>query len=496
MATQVPNMTSRWIAAVERVESAAVRAADHLVGPAPGPTSGAAGPDTLLPPGPPPRRGRLLGSLAYYLQFAVDPIGFVKGRFDTYGDIYCARSFEGNLYAVMHPDHLYEVLVTRAAQFEKTHSALQRLSQVLGDGLLTSDGDTWKRHRRMIQPAFSKARMAGYAEGMVDETRRAIASFRPGEQRDIDRDMMALTLRVVCRALFSHSARPDDVNRVSSAMLAFQKHLIAASVLPSWLPGSGRTRVDRAIADLDALVYGLIASRRATPERGTAGPPDLLQSLLTTRDEEGDRHGLEEKEIRDELVTLLLAGHETTANTLTWTLYLLSQHRSVEARLHAELDDRLAGRAPTLEDLEHLPVTAQVIKESMRLYPPVYMVARRAREDTEVGGYPVPRGSEVVLWIYRTHHDARWYPEPELFRPERWTPAQEAQLPHMAYLPFGGGARLCIGKHFATLEARLILATLAQRYAFRCQPGEKVEPVPRITLGPRHGLRMTLHSRP
>jgi cytochrome P450 len=477
----------RLVTAVEHVEQAVVGLADRAFG-APPPPAGAA----RVPPGPAPRRGRVLGSLGYYLRFYVDPLGFVAERFERYGDIYYAPSADGGLYALRHPDHLYEVLVTRAAQFDKTHSAFRKLSEVLGGGLLNSDGERWKRHRRMIQPAFGHARVAGYAAAMVDEAERASARFRDGEEHDVDRAMMELTLAVVCRALFSRDASGDAAT-VGSAMGAFQARLTAPDLVPAWLPSPRRRRVGDAIADLDRIVYDMIAARRtqATPPE----PPDLLHMLVTAIDEEGDGGRLTETEVRDELVTLLLAGHETTSNALTWMLYLLSQHSEAEARLHAELDRVLGGRAPALADLDLLPYTEQVVKEAMRLYPPVFVMARQAREDTEIGGYPVPRGSEVVLWIYRTHHDPRWYPDPEAFRPERFAPGEEANLPRLAYAPFGAGPRTCIGKSFAMIEARLLLAVLAQRFRFTLAPGQRVAPAPRITLGPRYGMRMRVHRR-
>jgi cytochrome P450 len=292
--------------------------------------------------------------------------------------------------------------------------------------------------------------------------------------------------------LFSHDAGRDAAT-VSRAMTAFQARLTAPDLVPRWLPSPRRRRIEQAIEDLDGIVYGLIAARREQGE--PPDPPDLLHMLVTAIDEEGDGARLTEREVRDELVTLFLAGHETTSNALTWTWYLLSQHPAVEAKLHEELDAVLRGRPPALDDLDRLPYTEQVVKESMRLYPPVFMVARMAREDTEIGGYPVPRGSEVVLWIHQTHHDPRWYPEPEAFEPERFAAAEEAKLPKLAYAPFGAGPRACIGKSFAMIEARLILATIAQRFRFTLAPGQRVEPAARITLGQKHGMRMVVHRR-
>jgi cytochrome P450 len=289
-------------------------------------------------------------------------------------------------------------------------------------------------------------------------------------------------------------------------MAAFQERLAGPDLVPSWVPWPRRRRLEEAIADLDRIVYGLVAARRAEkkvpdPRAHDGGAPhtpgsaDLLHLLVTASDEEGDGGGLTEEEVRDEIVTLFLAGHETTSNALTWTWYLLSRHPAVEARLHDELDAVLEGRPPSLENLDRLPYTEQVIKEAMRLYPPVYVMARMAREDTEIGGYPVPRGSEVVLWIYRTHHDPRWYPDPDRFDPDRFAPAAETKLPRLAYAPFGAGPRTCIGKSFAMIEARLILTVMAQRFRFTLAPGQRVEPAARITLGSKYGMKMRVRRR-
>ena len=443
-----------------------------------------------LPPGPPPRDG-VLAHARYFAGFLLDPIGFVGQRFERYGDVYYAPSGGTGLYVIRHPDHLREVLVTRASSFHKTHSAFARLSLVLGDGLLTTDGETWKRQRRMVQPAFSSARLAGYAGVMVEEAARASAGWRGGEVRDVGREMMELTLRVVSRTLFGHDVSAQHIADVGRAMRLFQASLVRPDVLPAWMPSARRRRLRGALDALDAMTYGIIAERRSRPAR----EPDLLQMLVDAVDEEGDGGRLSEKELRDQLVTLFLAGHETTSHALTWTLYLLSQNPGAERALHDELDRVLGSRDPTYEDLARLPYTEQVIHESMRLYPPVYSVARRAHEDTTIGSYAVRAGSEVILWIYMTHRDARFFPEPDAFRPERFTAEEEARRPKLAYLPFGAGPRACIGKVFAMIEARLVLASIARRWRLELVAGRRVVPQPRITLVPKHRMRMRLVAR-
>ncbi len=443
-----------------------------------------------LPPGP-AFHGRL-SYLAQQAGFLFDSFGVVAGRFARYGDLYHVKSDGPGLFVARHPDHLRDVLVTQASKFTKTHSAFRQLATVLGDGLLTSDGEAWRRQRRLVQPAFSRQRLEGYAAAIADEARRAVEGWRDGETRDLSRDMMELTLRVVSRTLFGHDVS-RDVGDVAEAMRAFQDVLSRPDLLPAWAPSPWRARSARASATLDRIIYGMIDRRR-----GGEAPPgaeDLLQMLVTAVDQEGDGGGLSRRELRDQLVTLFLAGHETTSHALTWTLYLLSQNPAAERALQAELDAALGGRAPGAADLDGLPWTEQVLKESMRLYPPVYMVARQAAEDAVVGGYRVPRGSEVVLWIYHTHRDPRWFPDHAAFRPERFAADEEAKLPRLAWLPFGAGPRACIGRSFAMMEAKLILAAVARRWRLELAPGHPVEVLPRVTLVPRHGMKMVVRAR-
>jgi cytochrome P450 len=446
----------------------------------------------LTPPGPPERKG-VLDSLIYYYRFFTDSIGTVKGRFDEYGDIYYAPSSGVGLYVLRHPDHLHEVLVDRAADYGKTHTAFEQINKFVGLGLLTTDGEVWRRQRRMVNPAFTKKRIAGYAEAMADEARREVEAWRSGEVRDISRAMMELTLRVVCRTLFNHDVR-SQTDEVAKAMHGFRNFMGRPQLLPRWIPTPGARAADDALVALNRIILGIIADRRSgkTP---APEPPDLLQMLLAAVDEEGDGGTLDDREIRDQLVTLFVAGHETTSHALTWTLYLLSQNRACEAKLHAEVDRVLGGRAPSYADLDALDYTRWCFEEAMRIYPPVYTLARRAERDTTIDRYWVPKGSEVVTWIYMTHHDPRWYPSPSEFRPERFAPDEVAKRPKLSYLPFGAGGRACIGKVFAQIEGQLILATLAQRYRFELVPGFQVVAQPRITLAPKHGMHMVLRSR-
>lgn len=447
----------------------------------------------FFPPGPPPRVKGLIPSLRYYLNFFTDPIGFIGKRFDEYGDLYCVHNPDGTLYVLRHPDHIREVLLTRADDFSKQHTAFDALNQVLGDSLLTSDGENWKRQRRLVQPAFTRKRLSGYGNIMVSETERIKDRWKANSKVDMGREMVDLTLSIVCRTLFSY--QPDDeTDQVAKAMQIFNNSLASPNILPEWIPTINRTRVTNAIELLNKIVFDIINQRRESTHKKPE-PEDLLQRLLTAVDPENEDSQLSDKEIRDQLMTLFLAGHETTSHALTWTWYLLAQNPQAEEKLHQELDQVLAGRAPSYEDLSSLPYTEQVIKEAMRLYPPAYVLARRARCDTEIGGYPIEAGSELVIWLYMTHHDSRWFPEPETFKPERFEPEATAKLPKQAYMPFGGGPRTCIGGEFAMVEARLILATLAQSFQPTLLSRQQVATKPRITLAPKSKIKMQLKPR-
>lgn len=438
--------------------------------------------ENARPPGP--ERG-LLPRIKTLVGFLGDPLAFIGSRFQQYGDIYHVPDSGPGLYVMRHPEHVHAVLVTHAAKMRKEHTAFQLLSRVVGEGLLTTDGDVWRRQRRMLQPAFSRERLTTYAAMMTDEAERVRSALTDGATLDVSNEMMELTLRVVCRTLFSHDVT-GETSDVARAMVVLQDSVSRAELIPQWIPTPHRRRFREAVEAIDRIVFSMIKERRGSTEKN-----DLLQSLVTAVDEEGGAR-LSEREVRDQLVTLFLAGHETTSHALTWTWYLLSQNPDQERLLHEEVD-RLGGRLPTADDA--LPYTEQVIKESMRMYPPVYLLARRSAEEVEIGGFTLPPGSEIVLWIYMTHHDPRWFPEPLSFRPERFTPENEQKLPKNAYVPFGAGPRVCIGKSFAMMEARLLLATIAQRYRLELVPGHRVAMKPRVTLNPKYGMRMTARAR-
>lgn len=448
-----------------------------------------------LPPGPPPLRSPW--AAYFYLRgFQRDPANFVKQRFDDHGDIYYAPLPGTRLYVTRHPEHIRDILIDKGSSFKKTETgiAARHLRRFLGSGLLLSNGELWRRQRRMINPSLHRKHIESYASTMVGYTERTLSSWRDREPLDLSSEMMRLTLAIVTKTLFDHGVgeRDGEVKQVMNAMETFRQIAAAPAFLPSWLPLPGEVRTRRALAEVDAIIYRMVDERRTLGEPALSQRSDLLSSLILATDDEsesGDDRRMTRKLLRDELLTLFLAGHETTSHALTWTFYLLSQHASIARRLYEELDTVLQKRPPTVEDLRNLPFTERVVNEAMRLYPPAPVVSRTAIEDVEIGGYTVPAGAEIVIWIYWAHRDPRWFPEPDAFVPDRFAP-DAPPLVRGSFLPFGGGTRLCIGKEFAMMEARLILATVAQRFHLQLYPDHKVEQRFAVTMSPRYGMRM------
>jgi cytochrome P450 len=389
------------------------------------------------------------------------------------------------VHLLNHPDLIEQVLVTDSRNFIK--SVLRRgTSEVFGRGLLASDGELWLRQRRLMQPAFHRARIAAYAETMTAFAERAVADWKDGDVHEVHTAMMQLTLEIVVMTLFGTSISRDGMHHISHALdLALQRsaELLSVRRYLRYLPRPSDKRFQQAMQQLNRTIHGIITSRR---ESGVEGD-DLLAMLLEAVDEDG---GMSDQQVRDEAVTLVLTGHETVATSLTWTWYLLSQHPEVEMNLTQELDEVLSGRTPTFDDLPRLRYATNIIKESMRLYPPGWIIAREAVQDCRIGGYDVPGGTQLVMCQWTMHRDARWFADPLAFNPDRWTPEFEAGLPKFAYFPFGGGARRCIGDSFAMMEATLVLATIAQRLRLRLVPGHPVALLPQLTLRPRYGMRM------
>lgn len=416
-----------------------------------------------------------------------DRIEFLSGQ-AALGDVTTFRMGPARVYFINHPDLIRDLLVMHAEKFEKGR-ALKRAKTLLGEGLLTSEGSAHLRHRRMIQPAFHRNRIAEYARVMTANAERMAAEWQDGKTLDIDQEMMHLTLRIVAKTLFDAEvdSEADDVGRsLTDVVSMFNLLLLPFSEVLEKLPFPHSRRLKRARKTLDDIIYKIIDERRVSGE----DTGDLLSMLLDARDED-DGGAMTDRQIRDECMTLFLAGHETTANALVWTWYLLSQNPDAEAKLHAELDQVLTGRTPTIEDISALKFTGSVLAESMRLFPPAWAIGRYCIADHELGGYHVPAGSTVLMSPYILHRDGRFWNEPNEFRPERWETknVKEAGAENI-YFPFGGGVRRCIGESFAWSEGILLLAALARTWTLSLVPGQAVVPKPMITLRPKFGIRM------
>jgi cytochrome P450 len=407
-----------------------------------------------------------------------------------YGDIAGLRVLNFKTIFINHPDLIEEVLVTNARKYSKGR-VLRANRHVFGEGLLTSEGDFWLRQRRLAQPAFHRARIASYAATMVEYTERLLNEWENGQEHDAHQEMMRLTLQIVGKTLFDADVERDaqEVGKSLEQLLEIGANFRRTIFVPHWLPTPANLRTKREVAQIERILYRIIAERRASGR--DAG--DLLSMLLAAQDDDGSK--MTDRQLRDETITLFLAGHETTASTLSWTWWLLAQNPAVEKKLHAELDAILGDRAPSIDDLPNLVYTGHVITEALRLYPAAWGMARLAVEDHEIAGYPVTKGMGVAMAQWVVHRDPRWYDAPEGFRPERWQGDLMKRLPKFAYFPFGGGPRQCIGNAFALMEATLILATIARKFRLRLVPGHPVVPLASITLRPRHGVRVTLESR-
>ena len=439
-----------------------------------------------MPPGPPGRP--FVGNLP---QFAGDMLPFVERCKREYGDVVRLQLAGWTAYLVNHPDLVAELLVHRHAGYHKHHSFFwSNVDAIFGRGLLTNEGDDWLRQRRLMQPVFHPDRIAEYARIMVERTERTLEGWRPGEVRDVRKEMMALTFQIVAETLFGAEVRGD----VAEIGAAFNVGIEEVAVrfrrpirFPDWVPVPSNLRYNRSVRRMDELIVRIIRERR---EQGFQDRDDLLSRMLRARDESG---AMDEGQLRDEVMTMLLAGHETTALALTWTWWLLSKHPEIDRRLHEEVEGVLDGRAPEPADVPRLPFVERVFRESLRLYPPAYGFGREATMDSELGGWPVPKGTTLLIFSWLLHRDPRWWDDPERFDPDRWTPELEARIPRLAYMPFGGGPRVCIGQRFAIAEGVLIVSAIARRYRLEWL----ADPVPftSITLRPTGDLRARLVPR-
>ncbi len=437
------------------------------------------------PPGPKPTS--LLGNMPLV---GPDPLGVYSRWAAEYGGIFHYRFLWNHIYFLSDPEYIDYVLVRNASNFIKDRTT-RNSRWLLGNGLLLSEGEHWMRQRRLIQPAFHRDRIAGYAAIMTGYTRDMVAGWRSGAAIDIHHETMQLTLRIVIRSLFGMET--GETQAISRSMnLAANNNTGIRLLMPPWLrtlPLPGTREFRRAVDDLNRAVAHIIAQRRESKQGGD----DLLSMLMAAQDEDGS--GMSDKQIRDEVMTFFLAGHETTALALSWALYLLSRNPDAEQKLHEELDRVLGPRAAELRDLPSLIWTDCVIKEAMRLYPPAWAMGRAARKGFELGGYAIPKGAIIAMSQWIVHRDARHFPSPEKFDPGRWTPERAQKLPRFAYFPFGGGQRQCIGNTFATMEAVLALATITQRFEVRVAADYVAVPAPGFTLRPRGGIPAKITER-
>ncbi len=421
-----------------------------------------------------------------------DPIPFFTRMAREHGDAVQFRIGRQAVILLNHPDLIRELLVTQHRSFHKSF-VLQRSKVILGEGLLTSEDELHKRQRRLAQPAFHRDRIARYADVMVDRAATMRDAWRDGAVVDIHHEMMRLTLSVVAKTLFDADveSEADEIGVALTSLIdLFPLLMNPMSTYLQKLPFPSSFRLRAAIRRLDRTIYAFIDQRRASGEdRG-----DLLSMLMLAQDVEGDGGGMSDVQVRDEAMTLFLAGHETTANALAWTWYLLAQHPDVARELHRVVVDVLGDRLPTAEDYPHLQYVEMVLAESMRMFPPAWAVSRLAMEDVDLGGWRVPRGAVVAVSQAVMHRDSRFWPDPDRFDPMRFTPEARLARPKFAYFPFGGGPRICIGEGFAWMEGVLILATIARRWSMELLSRD-VEPQASITLRPRGGIRVRLAAR-
>ena len=420
-----------------------------------------------------------------------DSLGYMLKAARKFGNFYALWIGDNPLYVISDPKLAREILVERPNEFHKAALVKDALGPIAGNGLFANEGDFWRRQRKLAQPAFHHARIEAYGTTMVQQTLDLLTEWRPGEKRDIAEEMTKLTLGIVNKTLFNVDVRAqaEHIGALMTIILSGTNDRIN-NYKPIWgrLFNTNERRELAARAELFAIIESIIA------EHGDQGEDkgDLLSMLLAARDEEGNP--MSKQQLRDEVITLFVAGHETTANALAWAFYLVAQDPAAEARLLQELAS-LQGTPPTMRDLAQLPYSEQVIKEAMRLYPPAGGVTRQPIHDIELGGYGIAKGSTIAISTYVMHHDPAIYTDPERFDPDRFTPENEAKLPKYAYLPFGGGPRVCIGNSFAMLEARLILLTVLQRFHLQLSPGQTVRAQQLFTLRPKGGLPMEIQPR-
>lgn len=441
---------------------------------------------------PTPKEHWLLGS-AYYM--SRDPLNFLKKNIQAYNGVFRVTSPFVKLMVVNEPEYIKYVLQDNNRNYHKSFG-YKVLGLLLGNGLLTSEGEFWKKQRRLAQPAFHRERLALLVDTMVDCVKEADEHLAPhtnGETVDIAKEMMAATLNIVARSMFSSDVKEfidivgHEIEQANNFAINRINHPLTP---PHWVPTPQNLRERRSIANLDKVMHAIIDGRRKTTERYD----DLMAMLMEAVDEEtGER--MSDLQLRDEAMTIFLAGHETTAVGMSWLWYLLDKNPAEQQKLFDEVDTVLQGRTPTLEDLQHLPFTKLVVDESMRLYPPAWIIGRKNIEDDEIGGYHIPKGNNITIPVVTIHRDPRIWEDPDTFKPERFKKENLKDKHRYAYFPFGGGQRQCIGNNFALMEMQLLTAMLAQKYRFKLVPGFEPEMDLLITLRPKGGMLMTVEKR-
>jgi cytochrome P450 len=467
---------------------------------------------TKFPPGPTYKMpGKLLR------QFIHDPINTLSNIAREYGDMSYFKLGREHIYLINNPDYIEKLLIYDHSNFKKG-KRLQTAKAVLGEGLVTSEGDLHKRQRRLIQPIFHPEQIMSYSNTMTDYATRMRDRWKNGDIVDISEEMMRLTLDIICKSVLNYDIESEarEVGKALTTVRKYSKRLQSpiGHVLDK-IPVLPAVRGDReAKKELDSLMYRLIEDRRRRQEQGSnndnngkSNHADLLSRLIEVQDldsHNSNQEKLSDKQVRDEVITIFIAGHETTANALTWTFYLLSQNQDIEAKLHDEIDsvlgdsssgNKVVNRIPTADDVPKLQYTEKVLRESMRLYPPVWTIGRRVENDYSVGEYTIPAGSSIIMSQYLMHHNPRYYDEPERFNPDRWTEEFKSHLPRFSYFPFGGGVRGCIGEPFAWIEGILIITTIAQKWTMRMLPSQRIKLDPAISLRSRYGMKMKLIQR-
>lgn len=444
---------------------------------------------TKSPPGP--KGEPLFGSSRTYSR---DPLRFVEAVESAYGDV--ARFDMGPLdtFMVTDPDAIERVLVSEADRFRKPDFQDDALGDLLGSGLLLSEGETWKRQRKLANPAFSMSRLAGVADRITGHAEALVDDWSPGDEVDVEREMTTVTLDVILDLMMGVELPEDRVRTIQDQLVPLGRRFEPNPfrfATPSWVPLPGDHEFASAVSNLEEVLDEIIADREGTVGDEDDGPMDLLAVLIRAR-ERGEQS---RDQLRDELMTMLLAGHDTTALTLTYTWFLLSEHPAVERRVHREIDEVLSGDRPSMEHVPEFEYVEWVIEEAMRLYPPVYTLFRTPTRPVELAGYPVPEGASVMLPQWAVHRSDRFWDDPETFDPDRWRPERQGDRHRFTYFPFGGGPRHCIGKHLAMLEAQLILATVASQHSLDFTGETPLRLQPSLTIHPRQTMRMRVGER-